>query len=149
MKLPTILSAAVLAAGIVTPLTGAFAGSATKSMLLYKNPQCGCCEEYANYMRTHGYSVTVIATEEVVAMSRQAGIPEAFEGCHLSLIGKYAVGGHVPLGIVEKLLRERPDVRAISLPGMPAGSPGMGGPKTEPFTVFGFGDGRPRIFAVE
>jgi hypothetical protein len=32
-------------------------------------------------------------------------------------------------------LEERPEINGITLPGMPPGSPGMGGPKMEPFTI--------------
>ena len=42
---------------------------------LYKNPQCGCCQGYADYLGRNGFTVTVKATYEVEAMSRAAGIP--------------------------------------------------------------------------
>src|SRR3546814_3397948 len=42
---------------------------------------------------------------------------------------------HVPASTLNKLLTERPAIKGISLPGMPTGSPGMGGPKAEPFTI--------------
>jgi hypothetical protein len=32
---------------------------------------------------------------------------------------------------------------------MPAGSPGMSGAKTGPFTMFQFGGGEPKVYAVE
>jgi hypothetical protein len=50
------------------------------------------------------------------------------------------------------LLRERPRIRGISLPGMPSGSPGMTGPKLEPFTIYEIDSrakGAPRIYAVQ
>jgi len=33
---------------------------------------------------------------------------------------------HVPAQAIRKLLQERPDTRGLSVPGMPANSPGMG-----------------------
>jgi hypothetical protein len=50
--------------------------------------------------------------------------------------------GHVPAQAVEKLLRERPDVIGLAVPGMPLGSPGMGAPEGTPpdtYEVIAFG----------
>ncbi|TIP81265.1 MAG: CopG family transcriptional regulator, partial [Mesorhizobium sp.] len=49
------------------------------------------------------------------------------------------------------LLSDRPDIAGISLPGMPAGSPGMVGGKTEPFTIYGVTkDGKaPAVYSIE
>jgi len=121
----------------------------TQEVTLYKNPQCGCCEGYAEYLRENGFSVDVKPTHELVKMSREAGLPEGFQGCHLSFIDGYIVSGHVPVGTVNKLLTERPDVKGITLPNMPMGSPGMSGEKTEPFTIYSIGEGEPEIYAVE
>lgn len=120
---------------------------------LYKNPECVCCEGYAAYLRDHGFAVTVKATQDVAPMQRMAGVPDGFEGCHLSMIDGYAVAGHVPVAIVERLLEERPPIRGIMLPGMPMGSPGMNGSKEEPFVVYEIGgldaSGEPKIYATE
>ncbi len=59
----------------------------------------------------------------------------------------YIVEGHIPLAAVEKLASERPSVAGISLPEMPAGSPGMGGTKQGEFVVYAFDvDGQYREF---
>jgi hypothetical protein len=116
---------------------------------LYKNPQCGCCEGYAEYLRENGFTVTVEPTDELVAMSRAAGIPDESQGCHLSFIDGYVVSGHVPVNMVNRLLSERPDIKGVTLPGMPMGSPGMGGEKTELFTIYEIGDGPAKIYGVE
>lgn len=34
-----------------------------------------------------------------------------------------------------RLLAERPEMNCFTLAGLPQGSPGMGGPKVEPFTI--------------
>ena len=116
---------------------------------LYKNPQCSCCEEYAAYMRQHGFSVTTTPTHNLALIRRQRGVPEQLAGCHTMIIGDYVVEGHVPIGALNKLLRERPKIRGISLPGMPEGSPGMTGEKTEQFTIYEISDGEEKVFAVE
>jgi hypothetical protein len=116
--------------------------------LMYKNPQCGCCENYAKYLRQNGFKVTVKETHNMSLISRQNGVPEKLAGCHTMLVGGYVVEGHVPVGAINKLLKERPNIKGISLPGMPEGSPGMAGDKTEPFTIYEVSD-EAKVFAVE
>lgn len=104
-------------------------------VMLYKNPQCGCCEGYADYLRENGFNVTVKSTHDLAEMSREAGISDEFQGCHLSFVDGYVVSGHVPVGTVRKLLTERRDIKGVTLPGMPMGSPGMSGTKEAPFEM--------------
>lgn len=115
-------------------VTAANAGS--KVVTLYKNPQCTCCEGYADYLRDNGFKVNVKATHNLSQMSRQAGVPDDFQGCHLSLVDDYVVSGHVPVNVVNRLLTERPAIKGITLPGMPQGSPGMSGTKSEAFKIY-------------
>ena len=134
---------------LITAPFAAFAGDAAKSLTLYKNPQCSCCEEYAKYLRANGFEVTTLATHDLTLIKKQHGVPEPLEGCHTSLVDGYVVEGHVPVTTLRKLLAERPAIKGISLPGMPLGSPGMGGRKEEPFTIYEIGEGQPKVFATE
>jgi hypothetical protein len=59
------------------------------------------------------------------------------------------VEGHVPVAAIQRLLAQKPAVRGIALPGMPAGSPGMGDAKAAPFKVMSFGAQGTKLFAVE
>jgi hypothetical protein len=116
---------------------------------LYKNPNCGCCEAYADYLRENGFRVTVEPTDDLPLLKRQYGVPAPLEGCHTTLVDGYVVEGHVPVNKLIRLLTEKPAIKGISLPGMPAGSPGMFGEKTEPFTIYEVGDGPAKIYGVE
>ena len=116
---------------------------------LYKTPQCGCCEAYADYLRENGFAVTVESTHDLPLLKRQYGVPGALEGCHTTLVEGYVVEGHVPVATILRLLTEKPEIKGISLPGMPAGSPGMFGEKTAPFTIYEIGEGEPKVYAVE
>lgn len=142
LKILTIVGA------LIVPMS-AFAGEATKTVTLYKNPQCSCCEDYAEYLRTNGFEVKVVATHDLSLIKKEHGVPNRLEGCHTSLIDGYVVEGHVPMKSLTKLLTEHPAIKGISLPGMPTGTPGMGGPKTGPFTIYEIGEGKPKIFATE
>lgn len=125
-------------------------GAAPIQATLYKNPQCTCCEAYAQYLEQNGFKVDVEPTNDLAEISRKAGIPEALEGCHTMFVGDYVLDGLVPVDIVRKLLAEKPAIAGITLPGMPSGAPGMPGAKTSPLTVYAVRkDGTPpTIFAV-
>lgn len=118
---------------------------------LYKDPSCGCCEGYADHLRANGFHVDVQPTHDLAEISRRAGVPAEFQGCHTTMIDGYVVDGHVPVDIVRRLLSERPAIAGITLPGMPQGSPGMSGEKTAPFTIYAVSkDGKaPTVYAVE
>ncbi|NRC56579.1 CopG family transcriptional regulator [Mesorhizobium sediminum] len=134
-------------------LAGGVAAKAEEAVeaTLYKNPQCGCCEGYADYLRENGFEVEVKPTNDLTRISREAGVPKDFQGCHTMFVDGYVVDGHVPVATVRKLLSERPDIAGVTLPGMPLGSPGMGGEKTGPFTVYTVRKGGkpPTVFATE
>ena len=118
---------------------------------LYKNPQCSCCENYAAYLRKNGFEVDVKPTNNLAEISLKAGVPETFQGCHTMFVNGYVVDGLVPINTVRKLLSEKPAIAGITLPGMPLGSPGMGGSKEGPFTIYAITkDGAvPSVYATE
>jgi hypothetical protein len=142
----TALAAVAFAAATIA--TAAFAGE-KPAATLYKNPQCTCCEGYADYLRQNGYAVTVKPTHDLTSINRQFGVPEKLEGCHTTVIGGYVVEVHVPIKTFDRLITERPNIRGISLPGMPAGSPGMTGRKTGRFTIYELSNGPDKVYAVE
>jgi hypothetical protein len=135
---------------LMATLTGGSANAEeARQATLYKNPQCACCEGYADYLRDNGFEVTVQPTHDLPLLHRQHGVPDALVGCHTTLVEGYVVEGHVPVRTLLRLLTEKPAITGISLPGMPAGSPGMSGEKTAPFTIYEFGDGPAKVYAVE
>ena len=116
---------------------------------VHKDPDCGCCAEYAKLLEREGYAVRVVETRDLAAAKRRLGVPVHLEGCHTTELGGYVVEGHVPLAAVRRLLAERPAIRGIVLPGMPDGSPGMSGRKAEPFAIMEIAEGAPRLWALE
>lgn len=147
--LKTLIGLAGAGALGIAALTLTATEAPAQEVLLYKNPQCGCCENYADYLRENGFEVTVKPTHELLRISQEAGVPEHLQGCHTMFVDDYVVSGHVPVDTVKRLLSERPDIKGVTLPGMPTGSPGMGGSKTEPFTIYEVGQGEPRVYAVD
>ena len=113
---------AVLAFVLLATLS-AHADEATKATV-YKNPWCGCCHEYAEYLRQNGFEVEVVDMDDLATIKQRFTVPAALQGCHSTVVGGYVIEGHVPINSVKRLLQEHPPVRGISLPGMPEGSPG-------------------------
>lgn len=113
---------------------------------MYKRPFCSCCDGHADHLQGNGFKVTVVQSENMSRIKKQRRVPQEFEGCHTIVVGGYVVEGHVPATVIRKLLAERPAIRGISLPGMPDGSPGMGGEKTAPFEIYELSDGSPKIY---
>jgi hypothetical protein len=75
-------------------------------------------------------------------------IPAQLRSCHTATLEGYFVEGHVPADVVRKLLKEKPRVVGIAVPGMPAGSPGMESNQPEPYDVVTFdANGKTSVFA--
>lgn len=77
----------------------------------------------------------------MIAFKSEVGVPMAYSSCHTTIAGGYFIEGHVPLEAIDRLLAERPDIDGIALPGMPPGSPGMGGIAVGQFEVLAITDG--------
>lgn len=146
MKLTCFL--ATLTVAIAMPLP---AVAATINAVMYKNPSCSCCETYAAYLAKNGFTVELKPSNDLDQISAGLGVPEKLQGCHSVVIGDYVVDGFVPVDLIKKMLAERPEITGIAMPGMPMGSPGMGGQKTESWTIYAFTkDGKaPTVYATE
>jgi len=84
---------------------------------------------------------------DLTPVEARYGVPQAAKACHTSVVDGYVVVGHVPVDAIRKMLKDRPDIVGISVPGMPSGSPGMEGPK-EPYDVVSF-DKAGKITVIE
>ena len=133
------------AAGVI-PLSASAAPN-RGDVTLYKNPQCGCCEGYADYLSHNGFKVKAISTNDLTVMGQKYGIADDMQPCHISLIGGYVVGGHIPLEVIDRLLSEKPKIVGISMPGMPEGTPGMPGNKPGPLDIYEIG-ASPKVYTT-
>ena len=66
--------------------------------------------------------------DDLTSVRARYQVPRAAEACHTAVADGYVVEGHVPAEVILRLLREKPNVKGIGVPGMPVGSPGMEGP---------------------
>jgi hypothetical protein len=94
---------------------------------VHRDPGCGCCTSWVEYLRTHGATVDVTDDPERPAYRTELGIDDEVASCHTAEVDGYVIEGHVPAEAIQRLRTERPDAIGLALPGMPADSPGMGG----------------------
>ena len=148
---PTISRRAVLAAAVTFPLLRSMAAQGQAGSLplvtVTKDPSCGCCGEWVKHMRANGFQLDVKDVEDVTPIKRRSMVPDALASCHTALVGGYAIEGHVPASDVWRLLRERPRVIGLSVPGMVVGSPGMEGGPPQPYATIAFDERGTRVFA--
>lgn len=112
-------------AGIAADAPASPAGAALPLVVVYKTPTCGCCGAWVSHMKSAGFPVEVHDLDNLDAVKTRVGVPFAKGSCHTAEVGGYFVEGHVPAADVKRLLVERPAAKGLTVPGMPAGSPGM------------------------
>lgn len=132
----------LLAAGSLLPAALARGAAAEgPAMQVHKDPSCGCCDGWVAHLRRAGFRVTIAAGGDIHAVKDRLGVPEELASCHTGTVAGYTIEGHVPAHAIRRLLAERPAVAGLAVPGMPAGSPGMGGGAPEAYDVVAFGPG--------
>jgi hypothetical protein len=115
---------------------------------VYKDPNCGCCKAWNAAMSATGFVMDVHDTADLQAVKASLGVPRDLASCHTAVASGYLFEGHVPPDLVQNVLRERPQLVGLFVPGMPAGSPGMEGPNAVRFDVLALGrDGRRTVYA--
>ncbi|MEO6354429.1 MAG: DUF411 domain-containing protein [Oxalobacteraceae bacterium] len=105
---------------------------------VYKTPSCGCCHLWVEHLRANGFSVNAHDVDDTTGYRQKFGVPQALGSCHTGVVGGYALEGHVPAREIKRLLAERPKIKGLAVPAMVQGSPGMEGPRSDPYDVLAF-----------
>jgi hypothetical protein len=116
---------------------------------VYKTAACGCCSLWAEHLEANGFTVRTTNLEDLSDLKTKHKIPPRAQSCHTAVVNGYVVEGHVPAADVHRLLKERPPIAGLAVPGMPIGSPGMEVPgrAAQPFDVLAFDKtGQTRVF---
>ena len=118
-------------------------------VVMHKNPGCGCCDVWADHLRSFGFTVESTEDPKILEFKADRNISRPLMSCHTADIGGYFVEGHVPANDILKLLKEKPEhVTGLAVPGMPLGSPGMEHPRPQSFnTIALMTDGTAYVFA--
>ena len=99
--------------------------SAKPQMTVYKSSTCGCCSKWVEHMQANGFEVKAIDVDDIDKVKRERGVPDSAASCHTAVVNGYLVEGHVPADAVLEMLKEKPAIAGIAVPGMPMGAPGM------------------------
>jgi hypothetical protein len=108
-------------------------------IVVYRSPTCNCCGKWLEHLKKNNFNVKDIVTNDVEAIKHKYGVSEAMASCHTAIVGDYVVEGHVSATDIMTLLKTRPNVAGIAVPGMPSGTPGMEmGGRKDPYNVMSF-----------
>jgi hypothetical protein len=115
---------------------------------VYKSPTCGCCGKWVSHLEANGFKVKATDVNDINLIKRSYGIPPALASCHTAVVGDYLIEGHVSAKDIVQLLKQKPAIKGIAVPGMPIGSPGMEVGNPQAYDVVSFGaNGETEIFS--
>lgn len=136
----------LLVVGMWLAIVGAPALAA--DVTVYKSPTCGCCTGWVKHMEKNGFKVKTHDVEDVTPYKQRYGVSPSLASCHTAVVDGYVIEGHVPAGDIRRLLKERPKIAGLAVPGMPASSPGMDAPGNIPYDTLAIEkNGGTRIYA--
>jgi len=108
-------------------------------IVVYRSPTCECCGKWLEHMKKNNFNIKDIVTDDVQAIKKKYGVPEAMASCHTAIVDGYVIEGHVPANDIMKLLKTKPKIVGIAVPGMPSGTPGMEmGDRKDSYNVMSF-----------
>ena len=139
-----IVSRTALAMSLCIPLA---AMAAAPVIDVFKSESCGCCTGWVEHLKANGFTTRVKNVDNPSDHRQRGGIPDHLGSCHTGMVGGYAIEGHVPASEIKRLLAEKPKAKGLAVPGMPLGSPGMEGPRKDPYDVLlVHADGRTSVY---
>jgi hypothetical protein len=119
-------------------VTVASSNAAAIPIKVYKDPGCGCCKEWVKHLEENGFKVEVVDMPDLSAVKAKYGVAPAIQACHTAVVNGYTIEGHVPADLILTMLKEKPAIAGLAVPGMPAGSPGMESTAKEQYDVLTF-----------
>ena len=135
------LGAGAAALTLLPGSLAAWAGSADLPLMtIYKSETCLCCEKWVDHVKAAGFKTSVHNRDPIEPLKDELAIPRHVRSCHTAQVGGYLIEGHVPAPDIKRLLKEKPKLMGLAVPGMPVGTPGMDQPgiPAEPYHVVAF-----------
>jgi hypothetical protein len=143
-----IIGTAALASTLLLPVAQRSAQPTAQPITVYRTASCGCCGKWVEHLKAAGFAPTVHMVPNTDSVPPRKGMPDSLHSCHTATLEGYTVEGHVPADVIRQLLKERPKVSGIAVPGMPAGSPGMESPNPQRYDVIAYdATGKTTVFA--
>jgi hypothetical protein len=135
MRHPIACLLILVALGVPGALACAVDTLQKSTVTVYRSRTCTCCSKWVDHLKAAGFEVTAHVVDSVETAPGRDRVPIELRSCHLAQVRNYLVEGHVPADVVTDLLRRKPRVEGIAVPGMPAGSPGMESPNPVPYDI--------------
>ena len=108
-------------------------------IVVYRSPTCDCCGKWLEHLKNNNFKVSDIVTNDVQAIKKKYGVSDAMASCHTAIVDGYVIEGHVPANDIMTLLKTKPKIAGIAVPGMPSGTPGMEmGDRKDAYNVMSF-----------
>jgi hypothetical protein len=105
---------------------------------------------WVEHLRRNGFAATSENVADMQTVKDIYKVPAQTRSCHTALVGGYVIEGHVPAAEIHRLLKEKPKVAGLAVPGMPIGSPGMEGANARPYDVLTFDKtGKTAVFSTQ
>lgn len=105
---------------------------------VYRSAQCGCCKDWIDHLKQHNFKVDDVTSDDMHTVKRQLGLPGELASCHTGVVNGYIIEGHVPAQDIKKLIYSKSELKGLSVPQMPHGTPGMETGRKDKFYVVGF-----------
>ncbi len=105
---------------------------------VYRSASCGCCKGWIEHLQDHNFKVNDVTVDDVTPYKQEYNVPPQAASCHTAQVNGVTIEGHVPAQDIKNVLAANSDIRLLTVPAMPSGTPGMdmpGAPKDN-FKVF-------------
>lgn len=121
------------------------------ALTVYASPACGCCAHWVSHLERHGLPAETVRTADMASIKETYGIGPSQRSCHTAVSRDgHVFEGHIPARYIRQFLADPPaGAIGLTVPGMPAGSPGMEmGDRFTPYDVLVIReDGSTAVFA--
>ena len=123
-------------------------GKTVQAITIYKSPNCGCCQDWAEHLATNGFDTRIVETDNLNEIKQQHGVPRDMASCHTALVDDLVIEGHVPANDILAYLEDPQfNTAGLSVPGMPHGTPGMETGRKDDYQVIAFNaNGKQGVF---
>lgn len=96
---------------------------------VYRSATCGCCKGWIDHLKDHNFDVKDVTVTDVNKYKSEFGVPTQASSCHTARVNGVTIEGHVPAQDIKQLLAQKThNIRLLTVPAMPSGTPGMDTP---------------------
>ena len=141
MKKPLIVLALLLVslhASAANPIWQQNKTNEVHQITVYRSATCGCCKGWIDHLKDHNFEVNDVVVDDVNSHKARLGVPPQAASCHTAEVNGVVIEGHVPAQDIKRVISDTTDIRLLTVPAMPSGTPGMdtpGAPKDN-FNVY-------------